>query len=118
MATELKFDSITAKQVPVHIGDKTYTLTAPSSASANKFREALSRCSRVVNGQAVIRDAAGMVTANMELVSRSLKDPDGKNVPAKEFQDWPSEIVEAVLRETIDLCGFPKGEGEDDDLKN
>lgn len=113
---DLKFPSILPRKVPVEIGDKTYTLTEPSSAVSSRFKEAMAKCSKNVKGNTVISNAEGMVTANMELVSQCLRDPEGKNVPAQEIREWPSSMVEAILGETLALCGFI--ERDEEDLKN
>ena len=78
----------------------------------------MAKCSRVIGKRAVMSDPQGIVAANMDLVSKCLRDPDGKNVSAEEFKEWPSAIVEAVLTETIRLCGFKQDAEDEDDLKN
>lgn len=111
---EIKFDSILPREIPVTLGDKVYKLRAPSAAVTNKFRASMSDCYRVEDGKAVVSKPARAVEIHTSLVSQCFYDPDGKPVPASVIMDMPNEIVEALIRGSIDLCRFSKAEGDDD----
>lgn len=113
---EIRFDSLLPKEVPVFLGDKRYVLKAPSAAVTNKFRASMSDCYKVVDGEATVSKPAKAVEVHVTLISQCLLDPEGKPVPVETITGWPNEIVEALIKGSVELCGFSKPE-EDGDLK-
>lgn len=92
----LIFDDLTFRKEPVQIGDKTYELHEASEAMAARYRDFMTSCVRVINGQASGIDGS-MSDAQAMLLSGCLHDPEGELVSVDVIRAWPSRIVKAMF---------------------
>lgn len=113
----LSFD-LTAKVIPVTIGDVEYELREESTAIICKWQNTLMSTATIVDGK--LKGATNMMDREPELVALCLYEVEsGENVPLATVRAWPNRISKQLYKVAQEINGLAGDEEEvDEDSKN
>lgn len=109
MSHNLNFSDLSVIELPVQVGENSYTLKEANEATAVKWRNATMAAARFRDGN--ISGFSGIADSEPLLVSLCLFDKDGKNVPIDTVKEWPARIVKAMFENAKEISEL--GETED-----
>ena len=114
---KLDFESILLQTVPVHIGDKEYTLREVSTEVFAKYRSAIfarSTLNPSKGKNAPTFKVEGLAEMDIYLLSICLTENEtGHNVSEHEICEWPSRITEPLIAELKEMSGIETGVSDD-----
>ncbi len=117
MSDSLNFESLEFIEIPVTINGEKYTLKECSGAGACIYQNAMSKCSKFVNGE--FAGVEGPVADTQPLlVSLCLTDSKGMRVPEVVIKKWPARIVKSLYKKAKEISDLDEEDDKKDIVKN
>ena len=110
VSDELVFDNLELVELPVIVGDKSYTLREANGGAACQYRNALIECTKLGPG-GVPTQLKGIASVEPLLVSLCLFDEKGKRVPTSTIEKWPARVQKALFEKAKEISEL----GEDEE---
>ncbi len=101
MSNDLNFSDLSIIELPVQVGENSYTLREANEATAVKWRNATMAAARFRDGS--ISGFSGIADSEPLLVSLCLFDKDNKNVHIDTVKEWPARIVKTMFEKAKEI---------------
>lgn len=110
------FDDLALTEIPVTIGEKSYTLREASGDAGCRYRNALLACTQL-GPEGKPSQIRGMADVEPLLISFCLFDEKGKPVKGTTIRSWPNRMIKKLFDRAKEISDLDEDEDLDSLIK-